>query len=120
MSQYFAEIENGIVKRVIVADQEFIDSGKVGDPKNWIETFIDSPTEKYAGIGDERHEDLKAFIFPKPYASFVLDTVKKQYVAPIAKPTEKEGVIHNWDEKTLSWKEVALPMTELPEDIIIK
>jgi len=33
---YFAEIDaNGTVLRVIVADQAFINSGKVGDPKNW-------------------------------------------------------------------------------------
>lgn len=118
MAQYFAEIENGIVKRVIVADQSFINSGKVGDPKNWVETKIDG-SEKYAGIGDERHEDLKAFVSPKPYPSFVLDRVKKEYVAPIAKPT-KEGVLQTWDEQTLNWKEVALPMTELPADLIIK
>ena len=33
---YFAQVENGIVINVIVADQEFIDSGVVGT--NWIET----------------------------------------------------------------------------------
>lgn len=37
---YFAEIDkDGNVLRVIVADQAFIDSGAVGDPKKWIETF---------------------------------------------------------------------------------
>ena len=33
----FAQIENNIVTQVIVADQEFIDSGSVGEPSNWIE-----------------------------------------------------------------------------------
>lgn len=37
---YFAEIApDGTVLRVIVADQAFIDSGAVGDPVNWEQTF---------------------------------------------------------------------------------
>ena len=36
---HFAEIdEGGTVLRVIVADQDFIDSGVVGDKTNWVQT----------------------------------------------------------------------------------
>jgi len=112
MAQYFAEVTNGIVQRVIVVSQETINSGIFGDPLNWVETKIDSLTEKYAGIGYERHEDLKDFVAPKPYPSFILDRIKKEYVAPIEKPIDKAGVYTKWDEKTLSWKEVALPILE--------
>ena len=36
---HFAEINNdGIVQRVIVAEQDFIDSGAVGDANNWVQT----------------------------------------------------------------------------------
>ena len=36
---YFAELDSeNIVIRVIAADQDFIDSGKVGDPNNWVQT----------------------------------------------------------------------------------
>jgi len=35
---HFAKVENGIVTQVIVAEQEFIDSGAVGDPTTWIQT----------------------------------------------------------------------------------
>jgi hypothetical protein len=35
---HYAKVENGIVTNVIVADQEFIDSGAVGDPTTWIQT----------------------------------------------------------------------------------
>jgi hypothetical protein len=39
---YFAHIdENSVVTTVIVADQEFINTGAEGDPANWIETSID-------------------------------------------------------------------------------
>ena len=74
---HFAEVENGIVKRVIVAEQDFIDSGAVGDPKNWVETSYNTqagvhklggtPLRKnYAGIGYTYGKDLDAFIPPKP------------------------------------------------------
>ena len=36
---HFAEIDNdNIVQRVLVVDQDFIDSGKLGDPNNWVQT----------------------------------------------------------------------------------
>lgn len=44
---YFAKIENGIVTNVIVADKDFADS----QPGTWIQTYKDSPTKQYAGIG---------------------------------------------------------------------
>jgi hypothetical protein len=39
---HFAEVINGRVERVIVAEQDFIDSGAVGDPANWIQTSYNS------------------------------------------------------------------------------
>ena len=36
---HFAEInQDGIVQRVIVAEQNFINSGAVGDSFNWVQT----------------------------------------------------------------------------------
>ena len=35
---HFAKVENGIVTEVIVAEQDFIDSGLLGDPKEFIQT----------------------------------------------------------------------------------
>ena len=36
---HFVEInKDGIVQRGIVAEQDFIDSGAVGDPNNWVQT----------------------------------------------------------------------------------
>ncbi len=52
---YFAEIDpqTNTVIRVIVADKDFIDTGLVGNPKNWIETSLDGSIGGiYAGIGD--------------------------------------------------------------------
>ena len=100
---YFAEIKDGRVVRVIVADQKFIDSGLVGDPKEWIETAIDDSLRKnYAGIGHTYDQSLDAFVPPKPYASWTLDTDACKWQSP--KPSPKDGKFYLWDEPTLDWK----------------
>lgn len=59
---YFAELDQDKkVIRVIVADQEFIDSGAVGDPSNWVET----KEENYAGVGHTYEQNKKEFIRPE-------------------------------------------------------
>lgn len=58
---HFAEIdEKGIVLRVIVAEQDFIDYGAVGDPKNWIQG-----PENCIGIGCKYDKVKGIFISPK-------------------------------------------------------
>ena len=50
---YFAEVIGGVVQRVIVAYKDFIDSGAVGNPANWVETKLDGSIRgKYAEKGD--------------------------------------------------------------------
>ena len=58
---YFAQVKNNIVRNVIVADQEFINGGSLGDPVHWVETFIDIPDTKYAGTGDIYDPDTNTF-----------------------------------------------------------
>ena len=110
---HFAEIDsNGIVLRVIVAEQDFIDSGKVGDPNNWIQTSYNTregihsegrtPLRKnYAGIGYKYDSNLDAFIPPKQFPSFVLNEVKGIYEAPIPMPDINKNYI--WNEITKDW-----------------
>lgn len=106
---HFAEIdENGIVLRVIVAEQDFIDSGLVGDPSTWVQTSYNAKggeglRKNYAGPGYTYDKSLDAFIPPKPYPSFVLDEEKGKYAAPVEQP--KDGKDYAWDEDTTTWKE---------------
>jgi len=70
---YFAEISgsSNIVIRVIVAEQDFIDSGAVGSGSNWVKT---SKEENYAGIGYTYDKDSKIFsppLYAEPSGSFV-------------------------------------------------
>jgi hypothetical protein len=101
---HFAKVVDGIVTDVIVAEQEFIDSGAVGNPAQWIQTSYNASIRKnYAGIGYLYNEELDIFIEPKPFESWLLDTENGTWKAPVNKPTDDKKYI--WNEETLSWEE---------------
>lgn len=101
---HFAKVVDGIVTDVIVAEQEFIDSGAVGDPTQWIQTSYNGSIRKnYAGIGYLYNEELDIFIEPKPFESWLLDTENGKWKAPVDKPTDDKNYI--WEENTQSWIE---------------
>jgi hypothetical protein len=111
---HFAQInQNNIVTRVIVAEQDFIDSTVVGDPSTWIQTSYNTyggqhklggtPLRKnYAGIGYYYDSELDAFIAPKPFESWILNTDTCLWEAPIAIP---DGMYY-WNETELNWVEI--------------
>jgi hypothetical protein len=101
---HYAKIENNIVTNVIVAEQDFIDSGAVGDPSTWIQTSYNGNIRKrFAGIGYSYNEELDAFIPPKLFASWVLDEESATWKAPFEQPDDDKNYI--WDEDTGSWVE---------------
>lgn len=116
---HFAQIdENNIVTQVIVAEQDFISSGAVGDPSKWIQTSYNTqagehklggtPLRKnYAGIGYAYDATRDAFIPPKTYESWVLNEDTCLWEAPVAMPSD--GKAYQWDEGTTSWVEIVLP-----------
>ena len=116
---HFAHVDgNNIVTQVIVAEQDFINSGAVGDPSSWIQTSYNTyagqhknggtPLRKnYAGIGYSYDASRDAFIPPKPFNSWTLNETTCLWEAPTPYPTD--GKIYNWNENTLSWDEVVIP-----------
>jgi hypothetical protein len=111
---HFAHITNGIVDQVIVAEQDFIDSGAVGNASEWIQTSYNTIGNKhtlggkplrgnFAGIGYSYDADKDVFVAPQPFASWVL-SADYLWEAPVAMPTD--GNRYEWDEATTSWKEV--------------
>ena len=118
---HFAKINNdGIVQNVIVAEQDFIDSGAVGDSSNWIQTsynprggvhYAPNSTEpdggvalrkNYAGKGYTYDKVRDAFIAPKPHESWVLDEDSCCWVSPVAHPRDGKGP-YKWDEDVRNW-----------------
>lgn len=116
---HFAEVDStNTVLRVIVAEQDFIDSGAVGDPKNWIQTSYNTRSGQhtlggtplrgnYAGVGFVYDTALDVFLEPKPFASWVLDKLTYSWNAPTSYPID--GKLYEWNEETLAWVELILP-----------
>ena len=116
---HFAKVENGRVTQVIVAEQEFIDSGALGDPSLWIQTSYntragihygpdgkpDSGTPfraNYAGPG-YHYDYVHDIFYPlQPHPSWTLDISNGTWVPPI--PYPQDGKNYGWDEQLKSWK----------------
>ena len=103
---HFAEINNdNIVQRVIVSEQDFINSGVVGDSFRWVQTSYNNNFRKnYAGKGYTYDKTRDAFYAPQPFPSWVLDEDTCRWDAPT--PYPDDGKQYNWDEDTTSWKEI--------------
>jgi hypothetical protein len=131
---HFAKVVDNIVVEVIVAEQDFIDSGLVGNPNQWIRTsynmrggihYLPNSNEpnpdqslalrkNFAGIGDTYDSMRDAFIAPQPYNSWTLDEFSCLWKPPIE--MQNDGKSYTWDEETVSWKEIPLqtPVETMP------
>jgi len=116
---HFAKVINGIVETVHVADQAYIDDGKLGDPNNWVQTSYNTRggvhyapnshepdggvalRKNYAGKGYIYDAVRDAFIPPKPFSSWLLNEDTCQWDAPT--PIPDDGKVCDWDEDTTSW-----------------
>jgi hypothetical protein len=99
---HFAKVENGIVTEVIVAEQDFINSGIVGDAFNWIQTSYSSSFRgKFAVPGDTWDTTKGIFISPQLRTSWILNS-DNNWESPTPKPANTG---YTWDEDTTSWVE---------------
>ena len=113
---HFAQIdENNIVTRVLVIEQDVVDTGLFGEPSSFVQTSYNTqggvhrlggtPLRKnYAGIGYTYDSIRDAFISPKPYNSWVLNEDTCLWEAPTAYPDD--GKKYDWDEDTTNWVEI--------------
>jgi len=117
---HFAEVdENNIVKRVIVAEQDFINSGAVGESSNWIQTSYNTRggihyapnsnepddgialRKNYAGVGFTYDSDRDAFYASQPYPSWTLNEDSCQWDSPVPYPDDDK--IYTWNEENQDW-----------------
>ena len=124
----FVKLENGIVVQgIVVNNAELLDeNGIESEAKGiafcanllggiWKQTSYNTQAgqhklggipfrKNYAGGSYTYDETLDAFIPPKPFASWVLDTDKAQWKAPVDMPVDDKK--YTWNEATLAWVEV--------------
>ena len=114
----FAQLnEESIVTQVIVVNNATIDNlpfpesepvgiafcqSLYGPDTIWAQTSYNASFRyNYAGIGFTFDVTAQAFIPPKPYPSWLLNTTIYQWEAPV--PYPDDGKMYYWDEATLSW-----------------
>jgi len=115
---HFAEIdENNTVLRVIVAEQDVIDSGALGDPSRWIQTSYNTRGNKhdlkgtpfrknFAGPGFIYDAARNAFIPPKDQGTFVFDEATCNWWRPKPYPADRSdprSPLYKWDEEQQDW-----------------
>lgn len=92
---HYAQVEQGLVTRVIVAEAEVLETGLWGE--GYVQTSYNThggihahgkpPLRKnFAGIGYTYDRVRDAFIPPQTYPSWVLNDVTCLWEAPVAKP----------------------------------
>ena len=81
----FAEVDsNGNVLRVIVADKDFVNSGAVGEPKNWVRAYPNGGKRKnHPGNGYVYDKDKDLFIPPKPPTATSFDDESGKWIMPV-------------------------------------
>ncbi len=114
---HFAQIEDGVVTDVIVAEQDFIDNHTTG---TWVQTSYNTKGgvhygqdgepdggvalhKNYAGIGFS-YVDGVGFHTPQPYSSWTLDSDTYFWEPPVPMPDDDKK--YRWDEDTTAWVEV--------------
>jgi len=103
---HFAQLdENNVVTQVIVVANE--DTSDVnGNEVEEIGVF----RVRYAGIGYSYNAELDAFIAPKPFESWVLNTETADWESPVGPaPALTEAEIearsfYRWDEEAGAWE----------------
>ena len=117
---HFAELnENNEVLRVIVVDNNDTSNsdgeeveqigisflkGLFGFDTNWKQTSYNNNFRfRYAGVGYSYDETLDAFVPPKPYDSWIINSTTADWEAPITQPEltqeqDESGYYYYWDE----------------------
>ena len=116
---HFAEIEGNSVGRVIVAEQDYIDSDAIKNPSDWVQTSYNTRggihyapnsneldggvalRKNYAGIGYIYDKDRDAFYGTQPYPSWVLNEDTCQWESPVPYPDDDK--IYTWNEENQDW-----------------
>jgi hypothetical protein len=122
---HFAKVENGVVTQVIVAEQDFINTGAVGDPSTWKQTSYNTrggvhydpntrePSadqskalrKNYAGIGYVYDAGRDAFYAPSPFPSWVLDDTSCTWDPPKPLPEDHGNLTEDGQTRTYRWDE---------------
>ena len=121
---HYEKVLNGIVTKVIVAEEDFFNEFVDDSPGKWIQTSYNTrggvhykpnsniPSDdqskalrkNYAGIDWIYDEGKDAFYPPQPYSSWIIDESTGWWKAPTSIPDD--GNKYEWYETSKSWKKL--------------
>ena len=121
---HFAEVVDGKITRVIVADQGFIDEFMSSEDSHWVQTSYNTYGNEhllggtplrcnYASLGGSYDVINDVFYAPQPYPSWILNEAIWVWESSVAMPAD--GKAYDWDEATISWLEIE-PLPPMPTD----
>jgi len=122
---HFAEVINGVVKRVLVVEQSYIDEGYLGDPSNWIQTSYNTRhgvyytpntntpdpdqskalRKNFAQVGVVYDKDRDAFYEQQPYPSWLFNESECFWYCPVDYPWD-DPYSYEWNEELLEWSKI--------------
>ena len=116
---HFAKLEDNIVTDIVVIgnddckDENGNESEAVGivflkdmfgQDTVWKQTsYNDNIRQRYASIGDTYNADIDAFVCPKPFPSWTINSENGEWEPPIERPADTETHYHLWDEENQQW-----------------
>jgi len=129
---HFAELDgnNFVLRVIVVADTELLDeNNQESEAKgvafcqslfggNWKQTSYNRKIRRnHARVGMYYDPQKDMFLIPRPYPSWTLNEAYGQWEPPTPIPIDAvtrymlatypgEGKVYEWDEATLSWKDV--------------
>ena len=109
---HFAKVNQGIVEKVIVAEQDFVDNIVDDSPGEYIQTSYNTfggehrlggtPLRKnFASVGGNYDHVNDAFYEKQPYPSWTLNNTTFIWEPPVAMPDD--GNMYEWNEETQAW-----------------
>ena len=116
---HYAKVVNSKVVKVIVAEQEYMDTFVDNSPGRWLQASYNTHNgvhslggtplrQNYPGIDWNYDGVADVFYAPQPYDSWNLNTTKWQWEPPVAYPSDGADGIkkYKWEEANQRWVEI--------------
>ena len=113
---HFAKLEDNIVTDVVVVDNnDILDADgnesevlginflkdMFGQDTVWKQTsYNNNMRQRYASIGGTYNASIDAFLDPKPYPSWTMNSENGEWEPPTPRPPDTERHFHMWDEES--------------------
>ncbi len=112
---HFAKVNQGIVEKVIVAEQDFVNNIVDDSPGEYIQTSYNTfggvhlyggtaLRKNYAQVGGNYDHANDAFYNKQPYPSWTLNNTTYIWECPVTYPDD--GKMYTWNETTKAWDEI--------------